>query len=260
MQRAFIAGILVAFALGWLGVFIVSRKISFFGDGIAHASLAGIALALLLGLAPLPVVLLLGIMLAGIMYLVEEKTTLSSDSILGIIFTTGMALGVVLMHYYPGYQPELMSYLFGNILAITHTDLIYTLAITSLVGIVLSTTYRSLTFATIDPDGAYLAGISLRRHTLGLYIMTALTIMVSVKLIGIILVSALLIIPTVTARSIARSFATLQLYSILIALMIVIVGLVASFYLDLPSGATIVLTGTTFFIISICIPNRISRS
>ena len=115
MQRAIIAGTIIALLLGWLGVFVVTRRMSFVGDGIAHASLAAISLALLLGWAPLVTALVFAIMLGTALFVLERKTTIGSDASIGILFTFGMALGVILLQYNQGYAPELISFLFGSI-------------------------------------------------------------------------------------------------------------------------------------------------
>lgn len=249
MQRALLSGAIISLVLGWLGTFIVSRKMSFVGDGIAHASLGAIALALLLGLAPLPIALIFGIILATTLFLIERYTTVSQDAAIGLLFTTSMAVGIVLMHFHEGYQPELMSYLFGNILAINTNDVWTITTIGTLVLILLMKYNRPLTFTTFDKDGAYLSGISPARYDLALYIMTALTIIASVKLVGIILVSTLLVTPSATAKLIAPSFFAFQKIAIAHAFFITISGLILSYYLDLPSGALIILTGSVIFVI-----------
>ncbi len=195
MQRAFAAGGITALLLGALGVYIVSRRMSFLGDGLAHASLAGVALAILFGWAPLPVTLVFSILLAFVLYFFEEKAQIASDMAIGIIFTTGMAIGVILLHFYPGYQPELVSYLFGNILAVTNTDLAIIAGVGAVVLASLFFFSKRLTFVTFDPEGAYLAGLRSSLYVLLLYVFTAVAIVLSIRLLGIVLVSALLILP-----------------------------------------------------------------
>ena len=124
MQRAFIAGILLAALLAYLGVFVVLRRMSLFSDGIAHASLAGVAAGVLLSLNPLVTALVASVVFAIVMFFLERKSNLSTDTAIGLIFTSGMALGVLLMSFKSGYQPELIGFLFGNILTIKPSDLI----------------------------------------------------------------------------------------------------------------------------------------
>lgn len=250
MQRALLAGILSALLLGVLGVFVVSRKMSFIGDGLAHASLAGVALALLVGWAPVPVAMVLSVILAILIYVMEKKTLLSSDMAIGIVFTSGMALGVLLMHFQTGFQPELISFLFGNILGVSSADLLLIGTVGTALLIAVLFLSKRLTFVTLDPEGAWLAGIHPDRYILMLYICVALAIVMSIQLIGIILVSALLIIPSAISRLFSTSFFQFQMYAIVSAVTIVIAGLLLSFYLDLPSGATIILTGAMLFFLS----------
>lgn len=248
MLRAFIAGGAVSLVLGWLGTFVVTRKMSFIGDGLAHASLAGIALALLLGWAPLPTAIVLAALIAALIYFLEKKTAVSSDMAIAIMFTTGMAAGIILLHYYQGYQPELISYLFGNILTITPADLKFIIGVSLLILGALLIFYRRLLFATLDPIGARLTGNHPWIYDLLLYVMAAVAIILSIKLVGIILVSALLVTPSAIARLFARSFRHFTILAVILAVLIVYIGLIASYYLDWPSGATIILIGTLFFL------------
>jgi len=250
MIRAIIAGVLSALLLGSLGVFVVSRKMSFVGDGLAHASLAGVALALLVGWAPVPVAMIVAVVLALLIYVMEHKAAVSSDMAIGIVFTTGMALGVLLMHFQTGFQPELISFLFGNILAVTQADLWLIAGVGAIILIVLGMISKRLTFITLDKEGAYLAGLNPERYIIFLYVAVALAIVMSIQLVGIVLVSALLIIPSATSRLFSHTFKQFQILASISAVVSVLLGLVVSFYLDWPSGATIILTASTIFFVS----------
>lgn len=249
MIRALLAGTFVSVLLGWLGTFVVTRKMSFIGDGVAHASLAGIALAVLLGWAPIPTAVVLAVVIAIIIYFLEKKTNISSDMAIAIMFTTGIAIGIILLHFYQGYQPELISYLFGNILTVNTLDLWSILIIGIFILFILSFFYRKMLFVTFDPSGAYLSGLNPWIYDLLLYISTAIAIVLSIKLVGIIMVSALLVTPSAIAKMFARNFKIFTFLTILFSISIVIVGLIASYYLDLPSGAMIILTGTSLFVV-----------
>jgi len=250
MIRALVSGIFVSILLGWLGTFVVTRKMSFIGDGIAHASLSGIALAILLGWAPIPTAVVLASIIAIIIYFLEKKTNISSDMAIAIMLTTGMAIGIILLSFYQGYQPELMSYLFGNILAINSYDMFSILIIGFFVLLVLFIFYRKILFSTFDPIGAYLAGINIWIFDLLLYVSTAVVIILSIKLVGVILVSSLLVTPSAIAKMFVRSFKSFTWLTVLFSVLIISCGLILSYYLDLPSGATIILTGTCLFILA----------
>lgn len=250
MLRALVAGSAVALVLGWIGTFIVTRKMSFIGDGLAHASLAGVALAILVGVAPLPTAVVVAVLLAILIYFLEKKTNISSDMAIAVIFTTGMALGLIMLHYYQGYQPELMSYLFGNILAISQFDFYFIIAASVAVLAILVIFHKYFLFATFDPIGAHLAGNKPWLYDLMLYIISAIAIISSIKLVGIILVSALLVVPSAISRLFSTSYTQFIFIASLMSIVIMITGLIASYYLDWPSGATIVLTGTTLFLLT----------
>lgn len=250
MQRAILSGILVALLLGALGVFANIRQLSFLGDGVAHASLAGIALALLVGWMPTVVALAIGVLIACGIFLLERHSNISGDAAIGILFTTGMALGVIILHYTPGFQPELVSFLFGNILAVQTTDLILTGLVGVPIMLVTIALHKKITFVLVDEEGAYLSGLQPWKYILTLYILISMAIVLSIKLVGIVLVSALLITPSAIAQQLTRTFFSFQWLSVLWSFLIVIGGIIASVWFDLPSGATIVVFGTLCFLLA----------
>lgn len=256
MQRALLAGLMVAVLLGSLGVFVNIRNLSFLGDGIAHASLAGIAFALLVGWMPTPTALILGVFLAVVMFLLEKHSPISGDTAIGILFTTGMAIGVILLHFTPGFQPELISFLFGNILGIETQDLWLTVGVGVVILLTTLFTSKKLAFVSLDEEGAYLSGLNPERYILMLYILTSLAIVLSIKLVGIVLVSALLITPSAISQTLAKTFSSFQIQSIVWACLMVILGLTGSVFLDLPSGATIIVIGTTLFLLSLLMQKK----
>ncbi len=249
MQRALIAGAAVAVPLALLGVFVTARGMAFFGDGVAHASLAGIAIGLLVGVNPLWTALIIAVVFAIVMVLFDRYSKLKSDTVLGFLFTTGLALGIVLMSLQSGYQPDLISYLFGNILTIAYSDLLVIIPFSVVTTVVLLLLYKSIVLMIINKEMAWLSGIPVLAAELLLYIFLAVTVVIGVKLLGIVLISALLILPVATGRLLARSFKSMFVQSILFSEVIVLGGLVSSYYLDMPSGAIIVLFGAAVFTI-----------
>lgn len=250
MQRALVGGVIAAVLLGWVGVYATSRQMSFVGAGVAHASLAAIAFAILMGWAPVLTAVIFSVILGILLYILDTRTTVSRDTAIGILFSAGMALGVLFLQYHDGYVPELMSFLFGTILSITPSDVL----IVSIVGISMMLAMfvlrHELLFITVDPDGAYLSGMNKTAVELLLYILTSVAVVLSIKLVGIVLVSALLVLPSAIAKSWARSFSSFIAYALASSVIIVISGLVISFYADWPSGASIVLFGTGLFLLS----------
>ncbi len=253
MQRALLAGVMLAALLSSLGIFVTVRKMAFFGDGIAHATLAGLAIAILTGLSPLPVALLWAVIVALLIWWLEHKTRLSSDTLIGILFTASMALGVLLMSFTKGYQPELVSFLFGSILAIRTLDLLYILIVGSVILIWLIVSFRQIAYMSLSEDQAAVSGVPVKRQTILLYVALAMAAVLGVKMLGIILVSALLILPAATSRLLISTFRRHIILSIILGELMIALGLVISFIYDLPSGATIILIGTALFFLAAAI-------
>ena len=259
MQRAMIAGLILGALLACLGIFVTLRKMAFFGDGIAHSSLAGIALAVLFGWAPLPIALVWALVVALLIWWLERNIRLPSDTLIGIFFTASMAIGVLMMSMTAGYRPELISYLFGNILSVQAFDLYIILTIAIGIAIWLIFSFRSLTFMSLAEENAAVAGVRTRLQTAILYVALALATVLGVKTFGIILVSALLILPAATSRMVTKNFRDYVIVSIILAELTVLAGLSLSYRLDLPSGAVIVTVGTVFFFLAVIFKSLFSR-
>jgi len=258
MQRALLAGAMLALILSILGIFVTVRRMAFFGDGIAHASLAGIAIALLVGVSPLPIALAWAAVVALAVWWLERSTKLSSDTLIGILFTASMALGVVLMSFTRGYQPELVSFLFGSILSVRAIDLTYILIIGVIILAWLLLSFRQLTYMSLSEDQAIVSGVPVRLQTIILYVALALATVLGVKILGIILVSALLILPPAASRLLSSNFRGHIVMSIVMSELMVLLGLSISYLYDLPSGATIILTGTSIFLL-VALTSRLKR-
>jgi zinc transport system permease protein len=247
MQRAFVAGILLGGLLAYLGVFVVLRRMSFFSDGIAHASLSGVALGVLLSVNPMVTALMAAVLFALVMFFLEKKAALSSDTAIGLVFTSGMALGVLLLSLRTGYQPELIGFLFGNILTVRLSDLMFILILGTAISVFLIVYRRQIALLVFDREMAYLSGINPDLLQLALYIVLSVSIVLAIKILGIILVSALLIIPVSIAKLVSRSFKKLVFLSMVFSEAIVLAGLAFSYWFDLPAGAVIVLVGMLIF-------------
>ena len=249
MQRALIAGICLAALFACLGVFVVMRRMSFFSDGVAHASLAGVAAGVLFSVNPMITAMVASIFFAVMMFFLEKKTKITSDAAVGLIFTFGMALGVLLISLKRGYQPELIGFLFGNILMIKTMDL-WIIGIAS--AVILSALFlfrRQITLLAVDPEMAYLSGIKTNLLQLCMYVTLSVSVILGIKILGIVLVSALLIIPVSISKIISQTFNKLLTRSIVFAETIVIAGIFLSYWFDIPTGAAIVLTGSILFFV-----------
>lgn len=247
MLRALAVGALLAALLASLGIFVTLRKMAFFSDGIAHASLAGIAIAVLAGLAPLPFALAWAAVVSLVIWKLERDTRLPSDTIIGIFFTASMALGVVLMSFTKGYQPELVSYLFGSILAIRDADVVVTALVSGAVMTWVVLSFRQLTYLSLAHENAVVSGIRADLQTATLYVALAVATVLGVKVLGIVLVSALLVLPAAASRMLTSTFKEFFVGAIALAELMMLSGLAISFALDLPSGATVILVGTAVF-------------
>ena len=247
MQRAFLAGVVLGGLLAYLGVFVVLKRMSFFSDGIAHASLSGVALGVLLSVNPLLTALFTAVVFAFVMFFLEKRTAVSSYAAIGLVFTSGMALGVLLLSLKSGYQPELLGFLFGNILTIRPSDLVLIVVLGVCILAFLALWRRQIALLVFDREMAYLAGINPDVLQLALYLVLAVSVVLAIKILGIILVSALLIIPVSIAKLISRSFRRFVLWSVALSEAIVCLGLILSYWFDLPTGAVIVLVGVLAF-------------
>jgi zinc transport system permease protein len=241
MRNALAAGLLAAVACGVVGVYVVVKRIVFISGGIAHASFGGIGLGYYLGVNPILGALFFalgaGLTLGGI----TRRTKLTEDTTIGVLWAMGMAIGVVFIALTPGYAPDLMSYLFGNILTVPVGDLLL-MAILDvvIVGIVVAL-YKEYLVVSFEEEYASAIGLPVERLYLLLMGMVALTVVVLIRVVGMILVIALLTFPAAMARQFTHRMATMMVLSVIFGAVFTIGGLWLSYVLGLPSGATIVL-------------------
>jgi zinc transport system permease protein len=245
IQRALLAGILIGLLCSVLGVFLVLRRFSLIGDGLAHFTFGSVALAMLLGVAPeyvtmaaLPLVLLAAV---GILWL-SENTRIAGDAAIGIVSALGIAGGVILASLAGGFNVDLLSYLFGNILAIGDGELLLAGILCGSVLLVVALCYRDLFAVTFDEEFARTTGVNSRTVNVLLALLAALTVVLAMKLVGIMLISALLILPPAAALQVARSFLGALLCSAALGTLSVAGGILASIAFNLPTGGTIIVT------------------
>ena len=250
MQRALIASFAIGLLCAVVGVYVTLRSLSFFSDAISHAALAGIALGVLLGVDPvLAAVVFCVAVAAGITYL-TFRTDLTSDTVIGVFFSGSMALGVLLIGLQQGYQTDLLSYLFGDVLAVSTLDVALAVCLAAVVLAVLFRWSTVLIKIAFNRDLAGVEGVRAVAWDYLFMVMLALTVAVSLKIVGIVLVSALIIIPAATARNVAPDFRTLMGLATALGVLSAVSGLVLSYYLDTASGPTIVIVAIAFFIAS----------
>lgn len=259
MQRAFIAGILAGVLCSALSLFVVLQRLAFVGVGVSHSALGGIAVGVLLGINPAFSAAVFCTLVAWAIGLVSKRGRLAEDTVIGVFFSASMALGIVLISLAPGYQPELFSFLFGNILAVTAADIFLLAAAGTLIALFLAFFFKELLYVCFDEESARAAGIPVSFLYYALLTVIAVTVVVSVKILGIVLASALLVIPAVTGYEICRNFRGMLAASILAGVSSAVTGLWLSYLFNLPSGATIVLCAASLFFLAFLFSPRRGR-
>lgn len=246
LQRAIIAGALVGFLSSYYGVFVVQRGMGFLGSGLAHAAFGGVAIALFFNQEPLIVAIPFTILISiGITY-VKEKTNLAEDTTIGIFFSVSMALGIIFISLKKTYSSDAFNYLFGSILAVNNNDIIIT-AVLALITILLFPYWKRWAYSSFDRELAFTDKIKVNFDDYLLNILVAITIVVSIKVVGIVLIAAFLVIPAASSRLVVRTFSKMTILSIFLGITSAFFGLLISYYLDIPSGATIILLQAIIF-------------
>ena len=242
MRYALIAGLLGAVACGIVGVYVVVKRIVFISGGIAHASFGGIGLGYLVGgISPVLGATLFALASALGMGLVTRRTRLPEDTVIGIMWAAGMAMGVIFIGLTSGYTADPISYLFGNILAVTFSDLIVMLVLDAIIVLIVIALYKELMALSFDEEFGTVVGVPVQTLYLLLLCMIALTVVVLIRVVGVILVIAWLTIPVALARQFTYDLRKMMLLSILFGAVLTFGGLWISYESDVASGATIVL-------------------
>lgn len=249
MQNAIIAGILGSILCGIVGTFVVTKKLVFISGGISHIAFGGLGLAYLLGIHLNIGAVGFAVLTAVLLHRVQKTRNISSDSMIGILWAAGMALGVVFMYLRRGYPPNLMSYLFGNILAVTHTDLYILAGFTFIVVIIVATVFKELMAISFDSEFARIRSLPVDLLEFVLMILIAISIVMLIQIVGVLLVIALLVIPPTIARTISSKLAAIIYLSSLIGFLMIIIGMIASYFLNVPTGPTIVLSGIAILLL-----------
>ena len=261
MIRALIAGVIVSLLASVLGFFVVVRKMSFIGVGIAHAAFGGVALGQLLGLPVLASATFFSVATGLGIGAVTRKSKIKEDTAIGIFFAAGMALGILFIYLKPGYSADILSYLFGSILAVTPTDLYIFSGVALVILAVVALFFKELLASSFDAELARASGIPESFLFYLLLGLVSIGIVISIKIVGIVLVSALLVLPAATALQYSRRWLPVLGLSVFFGLLYTLGGLAASYWLDIPSGATIVILGTMIFILSLVFsPVRVKRN
>lgn len=250
-QNALMASVLVSIACGIMGVYVVINRMVFLSGGIAHGAYGGVGIAFFFGLEPLLGAGLFSIFLAFLIGFITLKDRQNTDAIIGAIWALGMAIGIIFTDLTPGYNVDLMSYLFGGILAVSKTDLYAMGCVATLIALSTLFFYRKLQALSFDSEFASLKGIQVNILYFLLLTLIALCIVVSVRAVGLILVIALLTIPPFIAQIFSKHLHSMIILSTFISTFFCISGLFISYYLNVSSGACIILLASIAFFLAI---------
>lgn len=251
MQRALVSGIAIALLCSVVGLFLVLRRYSLFGDAIAHSSFGGIALGLLLGIYPLWTAYIISLISAAIITRLKQKFDISGEASVAILLSSGIAFGLILISISGGFSVDIFSFLFGSILLVSIEDTILILGLTGAMLIVILLLYRELIYSTFNEEQAKVSGIPVEKINYLIVFIAGITVVTSIQLVGILLISALFVIPNVTAIMYGRSFKQTAILSISFAISAVVIGILISYLLDITPSGSIVMLSITIFAVTI---------
>ncbi len=256
MRNALAAGVLVSFACGIIGTYVVINRIVFLSGGIAHAAYGGIGLGYFLGVNPVIGAIAFSLISSLGMGMVHRKTGQRSDTIIGVMWAIGMALGIIFLDMSPGYKADLMSYLFGSILAVPNSDLIIMLVLNFIILMLVALFYRELQAISFDETFAFVVNVPVDRLYLMLVCLIGLTVVMTMRIVGLIMVIALMTMPPAIAGLFVKDMKRMMVLSVGLSILFTFIGLLLSYYLNLTSGATIILVSGVAYLISFLIQKR----
>ncbi|MBM3708900.1 MAG: metal ABC transporter permease [Actinobacteria bacterium] len=259
MRNALLAALLVNIACGIVGTYVVIKKIVFISGGISHAAFGGIGLGYFLGLNPIIIAIPFSIASALSIGIISKKTKIKEDTAIGIVWALGMALGILFINLTPGYAPDLFSYLFGNILTVPVSDLYIMLALDLFIIIIASVFHREFSSISFDEEYSAVIGIPVRALYFVLLCLVALSVVILIRIVGVILVIALLTIPASICRQFTYNIKKLVVASIITGVVVTISGLILSYFLNISSGAAIIILMSAVFLLSFFIRSILYR-
>jgi len=258
MQNALLAGLLASIACGIIGAYVVSKKIVFISGGIAHASFGGIGLGYFMGINPVLGATGFSLIAAIAMGMTSRRTRLPEDTVIGMLWATGMALGAIFISLTPGYTTNLFSYLFGNILTVPDSELLLIFILDIIILTVVALLYKEFLAVSFDEEYSTVIGMPTEKIYLTMLCLIALTVVVMIRVVGIILVIALLTIPASLARQFTHDMKKMMALSVIFSAIFTFVGLLLSYWLDLASGATVIITSVIIFSVVLLIRKMLS--
>jgi zinc transport system permease protein len=253
MRNALLAGLLTSVACGIIGALVVVNRIVFISGGIAHAAYGGVGLAFYLGIPPLMGAGGFSLLISAIMAVVTFKNKQRADTIIGVLWAVGMGLGIILIDLTSGYNIDLMSYLFGSILTVPKSDLVLMVVLDAVIVVTVLLFYNDFLAMSYDEEFALTMGVPVKALYFVLLAMMAFSVVMIIRVVGLILVIALLTIPSYIAERYSRSLRTMMMLSVLLSSIFTIIGLSLSYSFNLTSGATIIMVAAAFFFISLLV-------
>lgn len=247
LVRATLAGLAVALAAGPLGCFVVWRRMAYFGDTLAHSALLGVALGFVFGTTPTLGTVVTGVTIAALLVWLQQRRDWSSDTLLGLLSHTTLAAGLIAVTFLQGVRIDLMAYLFGDILSVSQADVLWTWAGALTISLIVGYLWRPLVAITVNEETAQAEGISARLTHLVFVMLIAVVVAISMKIVGILLITAMLIIPPATARHMAKTPEQMAVFAVLLGGLSVAGGLLGSYRWDTPAGPSIVLAAAALF-------------
>lgn len=249
LRFALIAGLLASIGCGLVGTYVIVRNIGYLAGGIAHAVLGGMGIAYFMGYPPLGGAIIIALLAALLIGWVSLRWKQTEDSLIGALWSVGMAIGIIFISKTPGYNTDLMSYLFGNILLVSKADLVLMFVLDLVILLCTTLFYKQFQAVTFDEEFARLRGVHAEIYYLLLLCLVALTVVLLIRIVGLILVIALLTLPAAIARQYEGTLFRIMCLAIVIGVLLTTGGLAVSYTRDLPSGATIILlAGAVFFV------------
>jgi zinc transport system permease protein len=250
MKRAILAMIFVAPAAAAVGVPLVHFRMAFFSDAIGHSAFTGVAIGVLLGVHPLLTMVAFGLFVAWAITLVRGRTELSPDTVIGVFFSTVIALGIAIISAQKGLTRNLQAYLYGDLLAVSETELLWMGMLLGVVGAYLFVAFNKIMLIGVHEGFAKSMGVPVRGLEISFALVVALVVTTAIRAVGILLVTALLVVPAAAARNVARGIVSAFWAAIAIAVVSGLLGIASSYYLDTATGATVVLFASAFFAIT----------
>jgi zinc transport system permease protein len=260
MRNAMLAGLLISLACGVIGAFVVAKRIVFVSGGIAHAAYGGIGLGYFWGINPVVGAIAFSLFAALGMGAVERKTAERADTIIGAMWAIGMAVGIIFVDLAPGYKEGLMSYLFGSILTVPRSDLWIMLALNGLILLLVTLFYKELLAISFDETFAIVQNVRVNVIYIVLLALIGFTVVMLMEVVGLIMVIALLTMPAAIAAQYVRGLKQMMVGATALSVLFTISGLLISYYLNLTSGATIILVAGTVYLFSLAVRPRLQRS